>query len=60
MSEWSVCQSVCHAYFSNARKPVFLIIVTARDCAWRGEVIGSDEGGMEGDDEGGGDEGQGE
>ena len=34
MSEWSVCQSVCHAYFSNARKRVFSTIEAARDCAW--------------------------
>ena len=45
--------SVRNANFWSARKRVFSIIETARDCAWRREVIGSDEGGREGGDEGG-------
>ena len=49
----SVRPSVRHAYFSYARKRVFSTIETVRDCAWRREVIGSDEGGREGGDEGG-------
>ena len=56
----SVRPSVRNANFSNARKRVFSIIETARDCAWRRKVIGSDEGGRDGGDEGGGDKGRGE
>ena len=56
----SVRWSIPNANFSKAWKRVFLTIESARDCAWRREVIGSDERGREGGDEGGGDNGQGE
>ena len=55
----SVHPSVTHFFF-NARKRVFLIVKTARGWGWRGEVIGSDEGGREGSDKGGDDKGLGE
>ena len=35
-------------FFLNLRKRVFLTSKTAKDCGWREEVIGSDEGGREG------------
>ena len=49
----SVAPSVRNANFSNARKRVFSTMETSRDCAWRREVIGSDEGGRERGDKGG-------
>ena len=46
--------------FFNARKRVFSTIETARNFGWRREMLGSDEVGKEGCDEGGGDEGGGD
>ena len=44
-------------FFLNERKRVFSTIETSRNFGWRRAVIGRDEGGKEGCDEGGGDEG---